>query len=77
MEAERGHRGRTSHRSGKPSFVRVTAEAGNTVLTVPDISGNRHVNMLGKLLLNPHAGLLFVDVTSGGMLLPTGEIKIS
>ncbi|WNG38672.1 flavin-nucleotide-binding protein [Archangium violaceum] len=65
-----------SHRGGKPGFVRVTEEAGRTVLTVPDFSGNRHFNTLGNLVLHPRAGLLFVDFTSGGLLSLTGETEI-
>ncbi|ATB32258.1 pyridoxamine 5'-phosphate oxidase family protein [Melittangium boletus] len=65
-----------SHRGGKPGFVRVTEEAGRTVLTAPDFSGNLQFNTLGNLLLNPRAGLLFVDFTSGGILSLTGETEI-
>ncbi|PTL76767.1 pyridoxamine 5'-phosphate oxidase family protein [Vitiosangium sp. GDMCC 1.1324] len=65
-----------SHRGGKPGFVRVTEEAGRTVLTAPDFSGNLQFNTLGNLVLHPRAGLLFVDFTSGGLLSLTGETEI-
>ncbi|WP_224240305.1 pyridoxamine 5'-phosphate oxidase family protein [Hyalangium gracile] len=65
-----------SHRGGKPGFVRVTEEDGRTVLTVPDFSGNRMFNTLGNLVLNPRAGLLFVDFTTGGTLSLNGEAEI-
>ena len=64
-----------SHRGGKPGFVRVTEEGGRTVLTSPDFSGNFFFNTLGNLLLNPRAGMVFVDFTSGGLLLLTGEAE--
>lgn len=62
-----------SHRGGKPGFVRVTEQDGRTVLTSPDFSGNFFFNTLGNLLLNPRAGMVFVDFASGGLLLLTGE----
>jgi uncharacterized protein len=62
-----------SHRGGKPGFVRVTEQDGRTVLTSPDFSGNFYFNTLGNLLLEPRAGMVFVDFTSGGLLSLTGE----
>ncbi|WP_174873020.1 pyridoxamine 5'-phosphate oxidase family protein [Vogesella oryzae] len=61
-----------SHRGGKPGFVRVE---GNR-LTIPDFSGNRFFNTLGNLLLNPKAGLLFIDFASGDLLQLTGRTEI-
>lgn len=61
-----------SHRGGKPGFVRVE---GNT-LTIPDFAGNLHFNTFGNLLLNPRAGLLFVDFTTGDMLQITGTAEV-
>lgn len=58
-----------SHRGGKPGFVRI--EKG--CLFVPDFSGNRFFNTLGNLVLNPYAGLLFIDFETGDLLyLATG-----
>ncbi len=65
-----------SHRGGKPGFVRVAVEAGRTVLTAPDFSGNNYFNTLGNIAVNPRAGLIFVDFASGGVLLLTGEAEI-
>ena len=62
-----------SHRGGKPGFVRVTEQDGRTVLMSPDFSGNFFFNTLGNLLLNPRAGMVFVDFASGGLLSLTGE----
>ena len=61
-----------SHRGGKPGFVKVD---GN-LLTIPDFSGNRHFNTLGNLLVNPYAGLLFIEFESGDLLHLTGRTEI-
>lgn len=65
-----------SHRGGKPGFVRVSEEAGRSVLTSPDFSGNFHFATFGNLLLNPKAGMLFVDFETGGVLSLTGEADV-
>lgn len=61
-----------SHRGGKPGFVRVVGQR----LTLPDFAGNLHFNTLGNLLLNPRAGLIFVDFASGDTLQVTGTASI-
>jgi len=61
-----------SHRGGQPGFVRIE---GNR-LTIPDFAGNLHFNTLGNLLLNPRAGLLFVDFKSGDLLQLSGRTEI-
>ncbi len=53
-----------SHRGGPPGFV----ELGHDTLTIPDYSGNRYFNTFGNFMLNPRAGLLFVDFVSGDLL---------
>lgn len=65
-----------SHRGGKPGFVHVTARDGRTVLTAPDFRGNALFNTFGNLLLEPRAGLLFLDFSSGDALLLTGHAEI-
>lgn len=65
-----------SHRGGQPGFVQVARDADRTVLTWPDFSGNFLFNTLGNLVVNPRAGVLFVDFTTGGLLLLTGETEI-
>ncbi|MEN2674363.1 pyridoxamine 5'-phosphate oxidase family protein [Herbaspirillum huttiense] len=62
-----------SHRGGKPGFVRVD-EAG--VLTVPDFNGNLFFSTLGNIVLDGHAGLLFVDYASGDVLQMTGQAEV-
>ncbi|WP_285418855.1 pyridoxamine 5'-phosphate oxidase family protein [Pseudomonas sp. efr-133-TYG-5] len=61
-----------SHRGGQPGFVRVE---GNR-LTIPDFAGNLHFNTLGNLLLNPRAGLLFIDFSTGDVLQLSGRTEI-
>lgn len=68
-----GHRAvDVSHRGGQPGFVRVE---GNR-LTIPDFAGNLHFNTLGNLLLNPKAGLLFIDFSTGDVLQLSGRTEI-
>ncbi|MFS2198129.1 pyridoxamine 5'-phosphate oxidase family protein [Pseudomonas sp. Pseusp3] len=61
-----------SHRGGQSGFVHVE---GNR-LTIPDFAGNLHFNTLGNLLLNPRAGLLFIDFNSGDLLQLSGRTEI-
>ncbi len=62
-----------SHRGGKPGFVQVNDAH---TLTIPDFVGNFHFNTFGNLLLNPHAGLLFVDFDRGNLMYLTGTAEI-
>ena len=62
-----------SHRGGKPGFVRIDDDV---TLTFPDFTGNYHFNTLGNIRLNPQAGLLFIDFTSGDLLFLTCAAKI-
>lgn len=64
-EDGRAHGVDVSHRGGKPGFVRVD---GDATLTAPDFVGNFFFNTLGNLLLNPRAGLLFIDFETGDLL---------
>ncbi len=61
-----------SHRGGQAGFVHVD---GNT-LTIPDFAGNNFFNTLGNFLVNPKAGLLFVDYTTGDVLMLTGTVEV-
>jgi predicted pyridoxine 5'-phosphate oxidase superfamily flavin-nucleotide-binding protein len=48
-----------SFKGGSPGFVRVTGQAE---LAFPDYDGNGMFKSLGNLLVNPHVGLLFIDM---------------
>lgn len=61
-----------SHRGGNPGFLQIT---GNSIL-VPEFSGNNHFNTLGNFLLNPRAGLLVPDFTTGDLLSLTGRVEV-
>ena len=61
-----------SHRGGKPGFIRIDGD----VLTIPDFAGNLHFNTLGNLLLNPRAGLTFIDFATGDLLQLTGASEL-
>ncbi|MBY5342873.1 MULTISPECIES: pyridoxamine 5'-phosphate oxidase family protein [Rhizobium] len=62
-----------SHRGGNAGFVRVGADG---VLTVPDFPGNRFFNTLGNFLVNPKAGLVFIDFETGDVLQMTGRVEV-
>jgi ferredoxin-NADP reductase/predicted pyridoxine 5'-phosphate oxidase superfamily flavin-nucleotide-binding protein len=62
-----------SHRGGTPGFVHVES---SRELVFPDYAGNNHFNTLGNLLLDPRAGLLFVDFERGDLLQLTGTVEI-
>lgn len=64
-----------SHRGGEPGFVSVDSGAGD-VLTLPDYAGNFFFNTLGNLLLEPRAGLLFIDFDSGDLLHVSARAEI-
>ncbi|MDW3225207.1 MAG: pyridoxamine 5'-phosphate oxidase family protein [Paracoccaceae bacterium] len=61
-----------SHRGGRAGFVKVE---GNT-LTIPDYSGNYLFNTLGNFLINPKAGLTFIDFSTGDVLSLTGTVEL-
>lgn len=50
-----------SYKGGMPGFVRVIDEH---TLAFPDYNGNGMFRSLGNLLLNPHVGLLFIDLAN-------------
>ena len=73
LDGDAGRQVDASHRGGKPGFVRIEADGA---LTIPDFAGNLHFNTLGNFLLNPRAGLTFVDFASGDLLQMTGEAEV-
>jgi len=61
-----------NHRGGPPGFVTMQDD----VLTIPDYFGNFAFNTLGNFMVNPKAGLLFVDFETGDMTYLTGTTNI-
>ncbi|MBB4573951.1 pyridoxamine 5'-phosphate oxidase family protein [Rhizobium lentis] len=62
-----------SHRGGYAGFVHLGADGA---LIVPDFAGNRFFNTLGNFLVNPKAGLVFIDFETGDMLQMTGKVEV-
>ncbi|MDR7130274.1 putative pyridoxine 5'-phosphate oxidase superfamily flavin-nucleotide-binding protein [Algoriphagus sp. 4150] len=62
-----------SHRGGPPGFVQVL---DTLTLKIPDYSGNGMYNTLGNFILQPQAGLLFIDFDNHSVLQLTGTAKI-
>ncbi|WGV25558.1 pyridoxamine 5'-phosphate oxidase family protein [Halotia branconii] len=63
----------TSHRGGLPGFVQVV---NSNKLVFPDYSGNNMFQTFGNLIVNPNAGLLFIDFAQGHTLQLTGKAKV-
>lgn len=63
----------TSHKGGRPGFVRVDADG---TLWWPDYSGNNMFNSLGNLAENPEASALFLDYEHGVALHLTGTAAL-
>jgi uncharacterized protein len=62
-----------SHRGGNPGFVRILDDRS---LRIPDYAGNSMFNTLGNLVVNPHAGLVFLDFDRSQTLQLTGRATI-
>ncbi|WP_414579550.1 pyridoxamine 5'-phosphate oxidase family protein [Anabaena sp. CCY 9402-a] len=62
-----------SHRGGLPGFVQVV---NSNKLVFPDYSGNNMFQTFGNLIVNPNAGLLFIDFEQGHTLQLTGKAKV-
>ncbi len=62
-----------SHRGGPPGFVEVVDER---TLRIPDYVGNSMFNTLGNFMVNPRAGLVFLDFERNRTLQLTGRVEI-
>ncbi|MEA5574644.1 pyridoxamine 5'-phosphate oxidase family protein [Calothrix sp. UHCC 0171] len=62
-----------SHRGGFPGFIQVL---NHRQLLFPDYAGNNMFQTFGNLLINPNAGLLFIDFETGDILQITGKAKV-
>lgn len=61
-----------NHRGGMPGFIRIEKNS----LLIPDYRGNNSFNTLGNFVLNPKAGLLFVDFDTGDVIQMTGKTEL-
>lgn len=73
VDTDDGRQVDVSHRGGRSGFVRVGADG---VLTIPDYSGNMFFNTLGNIVMNPKAGLVFIDFATGGLLQLSGDAEV-
>ncbi|WP_156727585.1 pyridoxamine 5'-phosphate oxidase family protein [Streptomyces apocyni] len=71
--ADRDGNADASHRGGNPGFVELLSP---TRLRWPDYVGNAMFNTLGNIEVNPRAGLLLPDWTTGTTLQLTGTAAI-
>lgn len=62
-----------SHRGGNQGFVQILDEQR---LRIPDYAGNSMFNTLGNLVINPSAGLIFVDFERSRTLQLIGRATI-
>jgi uncharacterized protein len=62
----------TSHRGGRPGFVRVDGDR----LWWPDYPGNNLFNSFGNLAVDPEASLLFFDFDTGRTLQLSGTAEV-
>lgn len=62
-----------SYKGGAPGFVRIVDE---DTLAFPCYDGNGMFKSLGNVLVNPHAGLLFIDFESPKRLRVNGSMSV-
>ena len=62
-----------SHRGGRAGFVRLGDDG---VLTIPEFAGNSFFATLGNFLVNPKAGLVFIDFETGDLLQLSGDAEV-
>ncbi len=62
-----------SHRGGNQGFVHIVDDL---TLRIPDYTGNCMFNTLGNFVINPRAGLVFVDFEHGTTLQLIGRAEI-
>jgi hypothetical protein len=63
-----------SHRGGRPGFVQTGADGES--LTFPDYQGNNMFQTLGNLSVDPRAGLLFIDWSTGRTVQISGRAAV-
>ena len=65
-----------SHRGGPPGFLQIDAGGPRTRITLPDYAGNNMFNSFGNIEVNPRAGLVGIDFSSGDLLSLTGAARV-
>ena len=63
-----------SYKGGDPGFVRVVDPS---TIAFPVFDGNGQFRTLGNVLVNPHVGLLFIDMEGGSRLRVNGDAVIA
>ena len=63
-----------SYKGGDPGFVRVVDES---TIAFPLFDGNGQFRTLGNLRVNPHVGLLFIDMEGGSRLRVNGDAVVA
>ena len=61
-----------SYKGGEPGFVRVRDDT----LTFPCYDGNGMFRSMGNILVNPHIGMLFIDLETGSRLRVNGTATV-
>lgn len=62
-----------SHRGGEPGFIGVDDQHR---LLIPDYAGNNFFNTIGNLVVDPRAGLLFLDFQQGHAVHMTATAEV-
>ena len=62
-----------SYKGGEPGFVRVLDEH---TLAFPNYDGNGMYLSTGNVLVNPHVGMLFIDLEKGHRMRLEGEARV-
>ena len=62
-----------SHRGGNPGFIQIV---DRQTIRIPDYNGNGMFNTLGNLIINPRAGLIFIDFERSRTLQLSGRANI-
>lgn len=62
-----------SYKGGEPGFVRVIAP---DTLAFPGYDGNGMFRSIGNISVNPHVGMLFIDLETGSRLRVNGEATV-
>ena len=65
-----------NHRGGPPGFLGSRLSDGKLIVTLPDYPGNRAFSNFGNIAVNPKAGMVLPDFTTGDALTLSGNAWI-